>query len=206
MSKDIIHSRIIIAGAGPAGIIAALMLGKHGIPCLLIDEGRFPRPKICGDGLSGRVISTLSKIDPAITTRLRASSFVTDSWAVRFISPSLKMVEISFKPESENIPPGYICTRSDFDHFLLEEALKYPSVEWMESTHIDQMERMNGSWRIIADQNRKTMQADMLLMATGCNRSLINQICPGYPPMGEEGIGARAYFENVGGTDGKHAI
>ncbi len=60
-----IKSEVTIIGAGPAGITAALVLAKKGIPCLLIDKYQFPRGKICGDGLGGKVVSVLNRIDPA---------------------------------------------------------------------------------------------------------------------------------------------
>jgi menaquinone-9 beta-reductase len=43
---------VIIAGAGPAGAVTALLLARAGIEVLLLDRAAFPRPKACGDCLS----------------------------------------------------------------------------------------------------------------------------------------------------------
>ena len=43
---------VIIAGAGPAGALTALLLARSGVDVLLLDRAAFPRAKACGDCLS----------------------------------------------------------------------------------------------------------------------------------------------------------
>ena len=43
---------IIVAGAGPAGSIAALVLARAGVKVRLLDRAQFPRDKLCGDTLN----------------------------------------------------------------------------------------------------------------------------------------------------------
>ena len=43
---------VLIAGAGPAGAIAALVLARAGARVLIVDRERFPRDKLCGDTLN----------------------------------------------------------------------------------------------------------------------------------------------------------
>jgi menaquinone-9 beta-reductase len=61
---------ICILGAGPGGASAALHLANKGIPCVLIDKAVFPRDKVCGDALSGKVVSELKRISPDLPTML----------------------------------------------------------------------------------------------------------------------------------------
>ncbi len=42
---------VLVVGAGPAGSAAALTLAKAGLDVVLVDQHRFPRDKVCGDGL-----------------------------------------------------------------------------------------------------------------------------------------------------------
>ena len=39
-------------GGGPAGTAAAVFLRQLGHEVVLVDEARFPRDKICGEGVS----------------------------------------------------------------------------------------------------------------------------------------------------------
>ena len=66
-----IESEVCIIGAGPGGCSTAMFLAKMGIPSLLVDKATFPRDKICGDGLSGWVLSTLNKLDPETKNNFR---------------------------------------------------------------------------------------------------------------------------------------
>jgi menaquinone-9 beta-reductase len=43
---------VIIAGAGPAGTSAAIHLACNGIRVLLVEQKKFPRPKLCGEFIS----------------------------------------------------------------------------------------------------------------------------------------------------------
>ena len=40
---------VVVAGAGPAGSIAALVLARSGARVALVDKAAFPRDKACGD-------------------------------------------------------------------------------------------------------------------------------------------------------------
>src|SRR5690349_5398279 len=43
---------VIIAGAGPAGSSAAIHLATGGLKVLLVEQKKFPRPKLCGEFIS----------------------------------------------------------------------------------------------------------------------------------------------------------
>ena len=54
---------VVIAGAGPAGAIAALVLARAGVKVALIDRARFPRPKLCGDSINPGALAVLRRLD-----------------------------------------------------------------------------------------------------------------------------------------------
>ncbi|MCB4208369.1 geranylgeranyl reductase family protein [Arthrobacter sp. UM1] len=48
--------RVLIAGAGPAGSTAAWHLASRGAEVTVLEKTRFPREKVCGDGLTPRAV------------------------------------------------------------------------------------------------------------------------------------------------------
>ena len=54
---------VVIAGAGPAGSIAALVLARAGVKVALLDRARFPRPKLCGDSINPGALAVLRQLD-----------------------------------------------------------------------------------------------------------------------------------------------
>ena len=50
---------VVVVGAGPGGAAAAAHLAARGRDVVLLEKDRFPRDKVCGDGLTPRVIKEL---------------------------------------------------------------------------------------------------------------------------------------------------
>ena len=53
---------VVIAGAGPAGAIAATVLARAGARVLVLDRARFPRAKLCGDTLNPGALALLARL------------------------------------------------------------------------------------------------------------------------------------------------
>ncbi len=53
---------VLIAGAGPAGSTAALVLARAGVRVRLVDRAMFPREKLCGDTLNPGALSILDRL------------------------------------------------------------------------------------------------------------------------------------------------
>ena len=53
---------VLVAGAGPAGSIAAIVLARAGARVLLVDRARFPRHKLCGDTLNPGTLAILRRL------------------------------------------------------------------------------------------------------------------------------------------------
>lgn len=53
---------VLIAGAGPAGATAAILLARSGIRVLLVDRARFPRDKLCGDTLNPGALRVIDRL------------------------------------------------------------------------------------------------------------------------------------------------
>ena len=53
---------VVVAGAGPAGSAAAILLAAHGLRAVAVDKARFPRDKCCGDGLTAAALRRLEAL------------------------------------------------------------------------------------------------------------------------------------------------
>ncbi len=53
------HAEVIVVGAGPGGAAAAAHLAARGRDVIVLEKDTFPRDKVCGDGLTPRVIREL---------------------------------------------------------------------------------------------------------------------------------------------------
>jgi geranylgeranyl reductase family protein len=50
---------VVVVGAGPAGSSAAWWLAHSGLDVVVLEKARFPREKVCGDGLTPRAVKAL---------------------------------------------------------------------------------------------------------------------------------------------------
>ena len=62
MGKQQVYD-IVIVGGGPSGATAALYANRLGLSALIVDKSIWPRDKICGDALSGKVVDILKDLD-----------------------------------------------------------------------------------------------------------------------------------------------
>src|SRR6266481_1044148 len=60
---------VIVVGGGPAGVAAAILLRQKGHDVLLLDAARFPRDKVCGEGVSPESWRLLERLDAASAVR-----------------------------------------------------------------------------------------------------------------------------------------
>src|SRR5688572_26320535 len=117
-----IYTDVLITGAGPAGASAALFLAKKGIACVVADKMKFPRDKICGDALSGKVVEVLNKLNPLLVDELKHNDNFLGSWGVTFVAPNGEALRVPFKTKKgNNTAPGFIAKRLDFDNWLVEK-------------------------------------------------------------------------------------
>lgn len=192
------HHRILIIGAGPSGSTAALALAKKGVKSLLVDQSEFPRDKVCGDALSGKVVLTLKRIDEALINGLSSSENVLPSHGVIFVAPNGKDLKVPFRKDADPAnPPGFLSKRWDFDNWLYGNASNENLVECVNNIRLEKFHRENGKW--IASDKNNTVQfsADVILAADGAHSRFAKEI--GGIQMEEEHYcaGLRAYYSGI---------
>jgi geranylgeranyl reductase family protein len=204
------YSQILIIGAGPAGTTASMFLTKQKIYHTLIDKAVFPRDKICGDALSGKVFSVLKKLENGIQNKIYSDENYLGSFGVKFFSPSGLSVDVPFTNDikSLSVAPGFIATRKHFDNFLLENSVgEYANV--IQECEAKQITKQpDGKFKISCINNGQTIEfvPEIVLAADG-DRSIFAKQFGG--KMVEENhycAGLRVYYKNVSGFNNNNFI
>lgn len=207
-----IHTKVCIIGAGPAGASAALQLNKEKVDCIVVDKAVFPRDKVCGDGLSGKVISCLKRIDPAIAARLQVQDFKLNSWGVSFIAPNRRRLDVGYSPNfnenttaNKQTPIGYVCKRIDFDNFLVEEIKRCRHVQFFDGINISGYNKENDGY-LVSDKKGFSVKADMLIIANGAHAAFTKDVANIQMEPKHFSAGIRAYYKNVSGNHAENFI
>jgi menaquinone-9 beta-reductase len=108
---------VIVVGAGPAGATTAFYLAQSGLDVLLLEKSRFPREKVCGDGLTPRAVKSLVGMGIKVGEQ--------DGWVrnkgLRVIGAGMRL-EMPW-PELSRYPGyGLVRTRHDMDEALARRA------------------------------------------------------------------------------------
>jgi len=112
---------VLVAGAGPAGAVAAAVLARAGRQVLVIDRAAFPRDKSCGDAVSLRALETLE------AAGIPAGCFggfqtVPGMWLNGPYGGSSVMERLT--PDGRHIKSAFVVPRTEFDTILLEHAVR----------------------------------------------------------------------------------
>jgi menaquinone-9 beta-reductase len=111
---------VVVVGAGPGGAAAAAHLAARGRDVILLEKDRFPRDKVCGDGLTPRVIKELLDLGMVDEAHGRV-----DGWATQQglrIHGGRTVMELPW-PDLEDWPNwGGTATRKVFDEAVARTA------------------------------------------------------------------------------------
>jgi len=110
---------VIVVGAGPAGSAVAYYLATAGLDVLVLEKSRFPREKVCGDGLTPRAVKALASMGVPTPE--------SDGWlrnkGLRIIGGGGR-IELDWPDLSSYPGYGLVRTRTDFDQILARHAVK----------------------------------------------------------------------------------
>jgi geranylgeranyl reductase family protein len=199
---------IIIVGAGPGGCTTAMALADSDLKIGIIEAATFPRDKICGDALSGKVIDIMKKIPiEGLVAEFEKFAEKIDSWGVQFVAPNLKALDVPFTSDKSKykIAPGYIAKRKDFDNFMFEQTKKLPNVTIFEGTKVKDV-KISRQEATVTTENGKTFIADIVIGADGAQSVVTKKLTDIRVEKDHYCAGLRAYYENVSGMHKENFI
>jgi geranylgeranyl reductase family protein len=174
-------------------------LGKAGKEVLLIDKGKFPREKTCGDGLTYKCVPLLKKLGLDLQFR-EHTFFYSVGYGITF-SDGTQITVRRKLPEKEAIV--YIMPRFDFDNLLLDNARRYESVHILEEGMVTSV-MQNGSTLIEARINAnshdpQTFTAPLLIDASGVSSKIAAQFGLAKNDLKNHALTIRGYFDEIDG-------
>ncbi|MEM7657477.1 MAG: NAD(P)/FAD-dependent oxidoreductase, partial [Bacteroidota bacterium] len=188
------------AGGGPGGVTAALCLAEAGIPSTILEKSSFPRDKVCGDALSGKVVSVLHYGLPHLEEGLHAFPEKVGSWGIRFVAPSLEALDVPFqskKAREKGVAPGYIAKRWEFDHWLMEQAQAHPLITVKEGVKVEAVEVKAD--KVLVHTGQQQWEAKVIIGAEGAHSVVAKQLGGIRMEPAHHSAGIRAYYQGVTG-------
>ena len=180
---------VIVAGAGPAGSVAALRLADAGRRVILCDRHAFPRDKACGDGLIADSLAVLRTI--GLDASVARAAFRTST--LHTFSPG--GVEVRFDAHFLVLP------RRTFDHVLFERAIaagaEFRQIAVEGPIHEDG--RVAGvTGRPAGADAPVRLRAPLTLLATGAEGGILAKFDP-QARVQSSGLAVRTYARLAGG-------
>ncbi len=188
---------VIIVGGGPSGTTCATFLGKAGKDVLVIDKAKFPRDKICGDGISGKSVKVLEEL--GVLPAMDKSEHIK-MYGVTFSSPKGRVINIAAKSEYGEQPPGFVARREVFDNVLFQNAKKYART-------LEQFQVMDLIWEgtqvvgiigmDMATRKKYSFRAKVVVGADGAASIVANKVKLDEIDERHQLVAIRCYFKGV---------
>ncbi|NQT25364.1 geranylgeranyl reductase family protein [candidate division KSB1 bacterium] len=189
-----INHDIIIAGAGPAGSVAAAFLVRAGHDVLLIDQYEFPRDKICGDAIGPFALRILHEIGLKDPLDGAGCYPITSG---RIVSPSGHSISLKFSDNHPDQITTLVAPRKQLDGLVQNRAIQLGAT-FMQAKVLDveQSDKGDVIIKVRDNQSEKTLSSRLLLAADGSN-SIIARKLNGQYPATHLAVAARAYVKGI---------
>jgi flavin-dependent dehydrogenase len=182
---------VLIAGAGPAGSVAALILARAGVRVRLLDRSPFPRPKLCGDTLNPGALAVLRRLGAAEgverVSRPVSGMIVTGPGGVQVTG------------RYPHGAYGLSVVRSDLDWHLLtlavDAGVSFESGVHVRGACVDDHDRVVGVRVSTPRGSRSALRAPLTIAADGRRSSIALGLGLTWHPLRPRRWAIGAYFD-----------
>jgi flavin-dependent dehydrogenase len=161
---------VVIVGGGPAGSSCAIRLARAGHKVLLVEQKRFPRPKLCGEFISPECLSHFA--DLGVLDAMSLAGGVNIERTVFYARSGRSISVPSHWLSGDTKALG--LSRAQMDNALLEGAASAVSDVWQETT-VTGLQNDDGVNLVhLRDMSgrRMSVKSRLVLDATGRSRVL----------------------------------
>lgn len=187
----------VISGAGPAGCSAALFLARQGYRVLLLDKARFPREKICGDGVTAASTVLLEEMGVLELLRQKPGSLNLFKGAT-FVSPGGTVVQGRILQNGALQGESYVIPRTDLDESLVTRVREHTSITFLDNTTVNALV-MDGdrAWGVRTSAGE--FSGSVVIAADGAYSPIAKQLDLWNRDKSQQGFAMRAWFSGVEG-------
>lgn len=181
---------VIIIGAGPAGLTAALALHNSSLRVLLLEKNHHSSEKICGGALAPYIPKVFNTINPEF-----AEAFY--QWKHKLpvnicrVSSNLKNVHDFIFPQT-----GWICRREDFDEFLMSLVASISNITIKTGQQVNKV-CVQPDYITAQTTKGDTYNASILIACDGRNSVARKQLMQRSIDRQHHATAVRAYFSGV---------
>ncbi|QAA82696.1 geranylgeranyl reductase family protein [Aequorivita sp. H23M31] len=187
---------VLIVGGGPSGSALAFHLAKNGTKVIVAEAEKFPRDKVCGDGVSPIALSELDKMGITRTNVFAKANEIKKVGL--FLKDDEVYINLS-KPEHLKFH-ARIIPRIELDN-MIYGAAKNAGATFMENSRVLKYSISPTAAVVTVKtvRGQSTIKARMVVGADGSRSTIARQLRGSKPSDDYQLLGLRAYYNNVNG-------
>ena len=182
---------VLVVGAGPGGVAAAITAREHGCTVVCVDKAAFPRDKTCGDGLTAGALRRLEALGMTRAELLAVG--VAPVQETVLVAPSGRRVSLPL-PTDEGLH-AVVAMRKDLDAALVALARRL-GVDLREQCTVEKIAARADEVEVLLADGR-TLRAQHVIAADGHWSSVRRALDPAAPRDLGEWHAVRQYFTGV---------
>jgi 2-polyprenyl-6-methoxyphenol hydroxylase-like FAD-dependent oxidoreductase len=170
------HSTVLVAGAGPVGLTAALLLGSKGIPVTVLEAQASISEELRASTFHPPTLDLLAPF--GITARMLEAGLICPTWQIRLHPSGERAVfDLAVLQGETGHPYRLQCEQSKFCRFALDTIHKLDSVTTIFNAPVTGFEQSSDLVRVTAkvDGKDEIFTANYLIGADGA-RSVVRHV------------------------------